>query len=205
METRVDVRGLACPLPVVKTKKAIESLTAGKVVAVADSPVARDNIVKLAQSLNLSVDVATDGTDFILSIIKEGGVALAEPEEQTEATVLPERSGDNVVVLVLSDKIGHPAMELGEALTKSFFYALTECSPIPRSIIFMNGGVELACSGSDILASLKTLVHQGVQILSCGTCLDYFGLKDKLMVGQVSNMFSIIEQLMAADKVITIA
>ena len=204
-ETRVDVRGLACPLPVVKTKKAIESLPAGKVVAIVDSPMARDNIVKLAQSLNLPVNVATEGADFILSIIKEGGVALAEPETCSEVAVLPERSGNNVVVLALSDKIGRPAEELGEALTKSFFYALTECSPAPRTIIFMNGGVNLTCTGSDVLPSLKTLVHQGVEILSCGTCLDYLQLKDKLEVGTVSNMFSIIEKLMAADKVVTIA
>lgn len=204
-ETRVDVRGLACPLPVIKTKKAIESLPAGKVVAIVDNPVARDNIVKLAQSLNLPVDVAAEGDNFILSIIKEGGVALAEPETSSKVAVLPERSGDNVVVLVLSDKVGRPADELGEALTKSFFYALTECSPIPRTIIFMNGGVNLSCTGSDVLPSLKTLAHQGVEILSCGTCLDYLQLKDKLEVGAVSNMFSIIEKLMAADKVITIA
>lgn len=205
MEMRVDARGLACPLPVVKTKKAIEALTAGRVVAIVDNPVARDNVIKLAQSLSLPVDVVAEGTDFILSIFKGGGVAVAEPETSMEAAVLPERSGKNTVVLVMGDKMGHPEEELGEVLTKSFFYALTECSPIPRTIIFLNGGVRLTCAESEVLPSLRTLQHQGVEILSCGTCLDYLELKDKLEVGSISNMFSIIEKLMAADKVITIA
>ncbi|MGI6597048.1 MAG: sulfurtransferase-like selenium metabolism protein YedF [bacterium] len=204
-ELQVDARGLACPLPVVKTKQALDKLAAGKVFTIVDSPVARDNVIKLAQSLSLPVDVVAEGTDFILSIIKGGGVAVAEPETEAEAAILPEPAGDKIVVLVLADKIGRPEAELGEALTKSFFYALTECSPLPRTVIFMNGAVRLTCTGSDVLGSLRTLAHQGVELLSCGTCLDYLQLNDKLEVGSVSNMFSIIEKLMAADKVITIA
>lgn len=107
-ELRVDARGLACPLPVVKTKKAIENIDSGKVVAIVDNTVARDNIMKLAQGLSLPVDVVADGTDFILSIMKGGGVAVAEPETGSEAAVLPERSGKNVVILFQADTIGRP-------------------------------------------------------------------------------------------------
>ncbi|HHV06976.1 MAG TPA: sulfurtransferase-like selenium metabolism protein YedF [Firmicutes bacterium] len=203
-ELRVDARGLACPLPVVKTKKAIENIDSGKVVAIVDNTVARDNIMKLAQGLSLPVDVVADGTDFILSIMKGGGVAVAEPETGSEAAVLPERSGKNVVILFQADTIGRPEQELGDVLAKSFLYALTECTPTPRTLIFLNGGVRLTCTGSEALPSLKTLEVQGVEILSCGTCLDYLELKGELEVGTVSNMFSIIEKLMAADKVITV-
>lgn len=203
-ELRVDARGLACPLPVVKTKKAIENIDSGKVVAIVDNTVARDNIMKLAQGLSLPVDVVADGTDFILSIMKGGGVAVAEPETGSEAAVLPERSGKNVVILFQADTIGRPEQELGDVLAKSFLYALTECTPTPRTLIFLNGGVRLTCTGSEALPSLKTLELQGVEILSCGTCLDYLELKGELEVGTVSNMFSIIEKLMAADKVITV-
>lgn len=203
-ELRVDARGLACPLPVVKTKKAIENIDSGKVVAIVDNTVARDNIMKLAQGLSLPVDVVADGTDFILSIMKGGGVAVAEPETGSEVAVLPERSGKNVVILFQADTIGRPEQELGDVLAKSFLYALTECTPTPRTLIFLNGGVRLTCTGSEALPSLKTLEVQGVEILSCGTCLDYLELKGELEVGTVSNMFSIIEKLMAADKVITV-
>lgn len=203
-ELRVDARGLACPLPVVKTKRAIENIDSGKVVAIVDNTVARDNIMKLAQGLSLPVDVVADGTDFILSIMKGGGVAVAEPETGSEVAVLPERSGKNVVILFQADTIGRPEQELGDVLAKSFLYALTECTPTPRTLIFLNGGVRLTCTGSEALPSLKTLELQGVEILSCGTCLDYLELKDELEVGTVSNMFSIIEKLMAADKVITV-
>ena len=126
--------GPGLPLPVVKTKQALDKLAAGKVFTIVDSPVARDNVIKLAQSLSLPVDVVAEGTDFILSIIKGGGVAVAEPETEAEAAILPEPAGDKIVVLVLADKIGRPEAELGEALTKSF-YALTECSPLPRTVI----------------------------------------------------------------------
>lgn len=201
----VDARGLVCPMPVVKAKKALESLIAGQVVITVDNQIARDNVEKFAKNLNLPVNIVSEEGNFILSIIKEGGIALAAPEAQTQVATLPERSGDNTAVLVLSDKIGGPSAELGEALSKSFFYALTECSSIPRTIILMNGAVNFACSGSDVLASLRTLAHQGVEIMACGTCLDYLQLEEDLEVGQVSNMFSIIEKLLAADKVITIS
>ncbi|NMA55598.1 MAG: sulfurtransferase-like selenium metabolism protein YedF [Firmicutes bacterium] len=204
-EVRVDARGLACPLPVVKTKRAIEKLAAGKVITIVDNPIARDNVIKLAQSLDLPVNVVAEGTDFIMSILKGGGVTVTEPEIKDKAATLPEPSGDRVAVLVLGDKIGRPEEELGEALMKSFFYALTECSPLPGTVILMNGAVRLACAGSDVVGSLRTLLHLGVEILACGTCLDYLNLKDELEVGDISNMFSIVEKLLAADKVISIA
>ncbi|HHY93085.1 MAG TPA: sulfurtransferase-like selenium metabolism protein YedF, partial [Firmicutes bacterium] len=170
-----------------------------------DNPVARDNVAKLARSLNLPVDIATQGEDFVLTITKEG--ALMEPAARPEraAVALAERSGRGAVVLVLSDAIGRPAEELGHVLTKSFFYSLTESTPAPAAVIFMNGGVRLTTEGSEVLASLKTLEKQGVELLSCGTCLDYLKLKEKLAVGSVSNMFTIVERLLGADKVITIA
>ncbi|HKM39917.1 MAG TPA: sulfurtransferase-like selenium metabolism protein YedF [bacterium] len=204
-EVQVDARGLACPLPVVKTKQALDKLAMGKVITVVDNPIARDNVAKLAQSMDLPVEVVAEGTDFIMSIIKGGGVTVADPEPKAEALVAPESVGDNVVVLILADTIGRPEEELGEALMKSFLYALTECSPLPRTVVLMNSSVRLACTGSDMLSSLRTLLHLGAEILACGTCLDYLGLNDKLEVGTVSNMFSIVENLLAADKVITIA
>ncbi|HHV57415.1 MAG TPA: sulfurtransferase-like selenium metabolism protein YedF [Firmicutes bacterium] len=204
-EKRVDARGLACPLPVIRTKKAIEALTAGKVVTIVDNPVARDNVAKLARSLNLPVAVAVEGNNFVLTITKEGALVEPAPGPETAAVAQAERSGRGTVVLVLSDAVGRPAEELGHILTKSFFYTLTESTPAPAAVILMNGGVRLSTEGSEVLASLKTLEKQGVEILSCGTCLDYLKLKDKLAVGNISNMFTIVEKLLGAEKVVTIS
>ena len=184
-ELQVDARGLACPLPVVKTKQALDKLAAGKVFTIVDSPVARDNVIKLAQSLSLPVDVVAEGTDFILSIIKGGGVAVAEPETEAEAAILPEPAGDKIVVLVLADKIGRPEAELGEALTKSFL-CFNRVLTATAHGYFYEWRRPLTCTGSDVLGSLRTLAHQGVELLSCGTCLDYLQLNDKLEVGSVS-------------------
>ncbi|MDK2856432.1 MAG: hypothetical protein PWQ86_1645 [Bacillota bacterium] len=204
-EKRVDARGKACPLPVIETKKAIESLTSGRVVTIVDNAVARDNVLKLARSLNLPVDVVTEGHNFILTITKEGARLDSAPEAETAPVAVAERSGRGTVILVLTDAIGRPVEELGRVLTKSFFYALTESTPAPAAVIFLNGGVRLTTAGSEVISSLKTLEKQGVEILSCGTCLDYLNLKDKLEVGSVSNMFTIVEKLLTAEKVITIS
>ncbi|MGI6603810.1 MAG: sulfurtransferase-like selenium metabolism protein YedF [bacterium] len=204
-ERRVDARGLACPLPVIETKKAIEGLRCGKVITLVDNAVARDNVTKLAASLNLPVDIVAAGNDFILTITKEGALVEARAAESTAPVASPERLDKGPVILILSDSIGRPAEELGQVLMRSFFYTLTESTPAPECIILMNGGVRLACSGADTLPSLKTLEKQGVEILACGTCLDYLGLKDSLEAGTVSNMYTIVERILAAPKTITVS
>jgi selenium metabolism protein YedF len=86
---------------------------------------------------------------------------------------------------------------------KSFLYALTQVENI-KQMIFMNSGVFLTTEGSDVLESLKTMEESGVEILSCGTCLDYYGLKDKLAVGEVTNMYTAVELLTSAAKAVTL-
>lgn len=85
---------------------------------------------------------------------------------------------------------------------KSFIFALTQLEELPKTILFYNGGATLTTEGSQSLEDLKTLEAQGVEILTCGTCLDYYGIKDKLAVGTVSNMYTIVEKLNNADKII---
>ncbi|MBC7343131.1 MAG: sulfurtransferase-like selenium metabolism protein YedF, partial [Clostridia bacterium] len=93
---------------------------------------------------------------------------------------------------------------LGQVLMRSFFYTLREAEVVPGSIIFINSGVKLACEGSPVLSDLMALEKRGVRILSCGTCLDYFQLKEKLCVGSISNMYSIVEAMMTSDRLITL-
>src|SRR3974390_2026213 len=98
-----------------------------------------------------------------------------------------------------SDAIGSGNDELGRLLMRNLLKALLDSPPLPERMVFLNSGVRLTTEGSPVLESLKEFENQGVEILSCGTCLDYFSLKDKLMVGKVTNMFDIISSLQTFD------
>ncbi len=111
---------------------------------------------------------------------------------------------DAAIVFINSDKLGHGSDELGDALMRSFLNNLSEAEMIPNGIIFMNSGVNLVVQNSKVLESLEKLSDRGIVILACGTCLEYYGLKDKTAVGVVSNMRDITEAFMLAEKVVTI-
>lgn len=105
-------------------------------------------------------------------------------------------------ILFASDKIGRGNEELGEILTRAIIYSFIEVEPKPKTIIFMNSGVKLVTQSSEVLEDLKKLVELGVEILVCGTCLDFFGLKDKIAVGEISNAYTIAETLLGTGKVV---
>lgn len=186
----VDVRGMACPQPVILTRQALDKSAEEMLTVVSDDEVARDNIVKMAQSLSCGVQVEQQGSDFVISITKpeDFGAALETQE--------------NVLFLVASDSMGRGSEELGRVLVKSFFYALSEQGGLGKVIIFINSGVTLACTGSPVLDYLVELHQDGAEIFACGTCLDFFKLKEQLSVGQVTNMYSILEYLQKAPRVI---
>lgn len=108
------------------------------------------------------------------------------------------------VVFVNSDRIGDGDEALGTKLMQSFLYSLARTEAKPGAVLFMNSGVRLTCEGSGALADIKLLAEDGVAIKSCGTCLDYYGLMDKLAVGEVGNMNGTAETFMAADDVISV-
>ncbi|MDN5348452.1 MAG: hypothetical protein PWP65_2017 [Clostridia bacterium] len=192
MENLVDVRGLACPEPVIHTKKALETLESGELTAIVDNEVARDNIVKLARSLDCSVQVEQQGQDYYIHIRKEG----------FSATALATRPGQ--VLLITTSALGQGSVELGEILLRNFLYTLAESEVLPQRLILLNAGVKLACEGSPALASLMELERKGVEVLACGTCLDYYQMKERLCVGSITNMYSVVEHLLGAEKVITL-
>ncbi|MBC7265704.1 MAG: sulfurtransferase-like selenium metabolism protein YedF [Coriobacteriia bacterium] len=109
------------------------------------------------------------------------------------------------VVFICTDKIGQGDEELGRKLIGSFLYSLARTEPKPEAVLFMNAGVRLACEGSPALDDLRLLAEDGVAIKSCGTCLDYYGLKDQLAIGEVGNMNDTAATFMAASDVVTIA
>jgi selenium metabolism protein YedF len=186
----VDARGLDCPRPVIMTRRALAAADVTEVTAIVDDEVARDNIVKLAADLACSADVDSRGADYYIRITKpEQGCALLEQSTET-------------VYLVSSDALGRGDDELGRLLMKNFFYALAESGGAGKVLLFINGGVRLTCQGSPIIDHLSQLEEDGAEVSSCGTCLDFYKLKESLQVGKITNMYSILEYLQQAPRVI---
>jgi len=193
----VDARGQACPKPVIMTKRELDNIEEGVVVTIVDNEVAKNNVSKLAKSLGYEYTVEDKSeNEYVITIVKGEG----EVKEENTPTV----QRGNKVVLFSSRTMGKGSEELGEILIKSFIYTLTESTPYPSTMIFYNGGVYLTCEGSPVLEDLKKLEKEGVEIISCGTCLDYYNLKDKLQVGEISNMYTIYDKMRNAANIINI-
>jgi len=193
MQTTIDARGLGCPVPVIKTKKALDSIASGNVLTIVDNETAKENVTKLVKSLNFEFHVVEDKGEYYIDITKGEG---------TEVTVKDTGDFFDSVVLVGSDKFGEGDPDLGEILIKGYFYTLSELDVVPKAIVFLNSGVKLTTEGSKVVKDLKILESKGVEILSCGTCLDFYDLTSKLEVGGVSNMYTIVEHLNNSKKVI---
>lgn len=196
----VNAMGDNCPIPVIKTKKAMQALTGPETIEVlVDNEIAVQNVSKMASASGAKVTSEKLGDkEFKVVIAMEGA---PQQEAAGEETCIPD-ARDNTVVVVASDRMGEGNEALGKVLIKGFLFAVTQLDTLPKKILFYNGGATLTCEGSDSLEDLKSLEAQGVEILTCGTCLDYYGLKEKLAVGSVTNMYSIVESMAEAGRII---
>lgn len=198
MMIQVDARGLACPQPVILAKKALEASNE-PVMAIVDNETAKENIIKLAKSMNCEYrDYEKDGFFYI-------EISKGELPEDTAAEECGAGSklGDTVI-FVQADKLGRGDDELGALLMRNLIYTLTESEPYPKAVLFVNGGATLTTVNEHTVENLRILEGAGVKIVTCGTCLDVFGLKEKLSVGVIGNMYDIVDNLKAAGNTITI-
>lgn len=196
----VNAMGDNCPIPVIKTKKAMDALTGPETIEVlVDNEIAVQNVTKMAKGAGGEVSSEKLGeASFKVTIQMQG--APQNAQEEDPACAPDARS--NTIVVVSSDRMGEGNDELGKVLMKSFLFAVTQLEQLPKTMLFYNGGATLTTEGSDSLEDLKSLEAQGVEILTCGTCLDYYGLKEKLVVGGVTNMYSIVEAMAGAGRII---
>ena len=197
----VNAVGDQCPIPVVKATKAIKEMKEAGIVEVhVDNEIAVQNLTKLANSKNLQSSAEKKEEKlFVVTITMDG--AIEESAQDECISCAPDKRG-NTVVPIASERMGHGNDELGKVLMKGFIYALSQLDELPQTILFYNGGATITCEESPSLEDLKNMEAQGVEILTCGTCLDYYGLKEKLAVGSVTNMYTIVEKLSQADKII---
>lgn len=188
----VNSMGDNCPVPVIKTKKAMQALTGPETIEVlVDNEIAVQNVTKMAES---------EGGKAASEQTAEGAYKITIQMDEIPAEKA-EVAG-NLVVAVSSDRMGTGNDELGKVLIKGFIFAVTQLDVLPKTMLFYNGGATLTAEGSDSLDDLRLLESQGVEIMTCGTCLDYYGLKEKLAVGTVTNMYSIVETMAGASKIV---
>ena len=239
---RVDALGDTCPIPVVKTRRAIRELQApGQIEVLVDNEIAAQNIEKMAAQMGypsfreklpdaegetiyrVVLEIAHPDasskeepatSNALQKIPGEAAAAAASVQENPAAGIPKMQSAKNTigtedapasagtVVVISSDKMGGGEAALGTALMKSFLYALDSLEELPQTLLFYNGGAHLTCEGSASLEDLRDMEAQGVEILTCGTCLDFYGLKEKLRVGSVTNMYAIAELMLHADKIV---
>jgi selenium metabolism protein YedF len=195
----VDARGLACPQPVILTKKALADAGAEPVTAIVDDPTAQANVSRMASKAGWQVTIETKDDGAYLHLSHQGTAALA-PLPVGKAEVLP--TIGPLVVYVSADRMGRGEDELGHILIRGFLHTLNQASPLPDALVFINTGVKLVAKGSPVLEDLQALADQGVDILACGTCLNYLNLTDQVAIGAVSNMYDIAETLLGAAKVV---
>lgn len=202
MLKQVNAMGDPCPIPVVKTKNAIKELGGpGTVETLVDNEVAVQNLTRLANNSGYGVKSEKLG-DKQFRVVMEIGTEVPSQETGEETCLVPGGSKGDTVVVISSPCMGTGSDELGAALMKSFLFALTQQEVLPKTVLFYNGGAKLTTQGSVSLEDLKSLEAQGVEILTCGTCLNHFGLTDQLAVGGITNMYDIVEKMSTADRVV---
>ncbi|MBC3537189.1 sulfurtransferase-like selenium metabolism protein YedF [Megasphaera hominis] len=194
----IDALGKACPLPVIETRKALKEHDA--VTTVVDNKIATENLKKMADQLGYTYALTVDSPTHYTVIIAKTDAA---PETTAAAApAVPEATSEAYIVVINSPMMGVGDEKFSRNLLKTFIYTLTEQDVLPQRIIFYNGGVPLVTKTSESLEDLQKLAAAGVEIYACGACLNYYGLTDDVAVGEITNMFRIIEMMRTANRIV---
>ena len=219
----INAMGDTCPIPVVKTKKAIEKLEKPDTIeTLVDNEIAVENLKKMASQMGFavsdsktsdsgySVKITVDDIDKIndnkMSAANDKATSVAKAnsiktgaDEMVSCDI--KNSGEKVVV-IKSEFMGEGDNELGKVLIKGFIYALSQQDELPQTMLFYNGGAKITSEGSESIEDLKALEEKGVKIFTCGTCLNYYGLTDKPCVGAATNMYEITKKMTEASLIV---
>lgn len=191
---KIDARGKVCPLPVIETKKALRSEAGAEgAVVLVDNLIATQNLSKMASQMKLESTVTKLSEDEYEVVISSKSATEASVDAEVESTSIQSNGG--YVVAIASDKMGDGDEELGKKLLEGFIYSLTEQDVLPDAILFYNSGVRITTENQKSIEDLNKMRDMGTEILSCGLCLNYYHLTEKLGVGEVTNMYRITEIL----------
>ena len=198
----VNAVGEQCPIPVVKATRALREMTEpGTLEVHVDNEIAVQNLTRMAGGNHLPVRSEKMGEKEFVVTMEVAEPAGETPRQEPELTCVPDSRGD-FLVAVDTDVMGRGSDELGRTLMKGFLFAVSQLPRLPKTMLFYNGGARLTTEGSASLEDLKNMEAQGVEILTCGTCLNHYGLAERLAVGSVTNMYTIVEKLAGAGKVV---
>ena len=211
MNIQINAKGKQCPLPVIEAKNAIQGMAeAGIVEVTVDNEIAVQNLTKMADHKGLKAKsekksdqeytVWMDVTEeFVKNNTKNGNVSTTQ---STEENCRPDIRKNKTVVVLGVDHMGEGDEKLGQMLMQGFVYALTQLEKLPQTFVLYNSGAHLNCEGSYAVEDLKSMEAQGVEVMTCGTCLNHYGLTEKLAVGSVTNMYVIAQTMMEADHIV---
>ena len=203
MEKLIDCMGMACPLPVINAKKAIEAFAEDGLLRIKiDNDTAVQNLTRLGEHNGFQVSSEQLGEkEYVVTMqIKAGGGKPAEVPSEAISCTVPAKG--KKVVVISANTMGSGDETLGKKLMKAFIFALTSQDEVPDKVICYNTGAYLTTEDADTVKDLKALEEAGATIMTCGTCLDFYGLKEKLQVGIISNMYDIVEAQMGASLII---
>ncbi|MBS1957204.1 MAG: sulfurtransferase-like selenium metabolism protein YedF [Cyanobacteria bacterium SZAS-4] len=210
---QVDLRGLICPEPVLRTKKLLDDASIESVEAIVDGEVNVNNLNRLARSLKMQFASESKDDNFVVTIERKesaaaaGSVASAsshshvDPANMKASTTAQSEVGN--VVFLGKDKFGDGDPEFSTTLLNMFLQTMFESGQRPRALLMANTGVRLMAPDSPALKVLNDFKEAGCDVLACGLCVEFYGLKGKIPVEQITNMFAICEYIFAADKVIS--
>lgn len=203
----IDMTGKPCPMPVVEAKKALSAPGSTGAVVLVDNRIAVQNLEKMARGMQYAFaqrELAPDLFEVTLTV----GDAQTAPEKGTEAAGAAEKgasaSTSPYAVLITAQEMGRGSAELGAILLKGYLYALSESETPPHWVVFVNGGAHLTAEGSNTVPDLLRLAERGCDIMTCGTCSNYYALQEKLAVGRIVTMYDIAGILARADRVVSL-
>lgn len=204
MPILLNCEGEACPNPVLRCKRLLDSQQVPSLEVIVDNEAAKENVSRFLASRGMHIEKTTH-ENGLWSIFASSQADGAMAEQTGSATGTGHAApGGKTLIFLTADTIGQGDDTLGQRLMENFLRTLPELGESLWRIVMVNGAVRLASSGHPALSHLLTLEASGVSILVCGTCLEFFGLMDKKSVGQVTNMLDVVTSQQLADKVITI-
>ena len=195
----IDVRELACPAPVLRTKAAIEEANPNVIKVIVDNEASKQNVCRFLESRNFETSINEDGNDFVIIGKRKEGISSEVSIDEKSRT-----NSKKIMVMLATDRMGFGDDELGLKLMISYIKTLKEMGPELWRLVFVNNGVKLTIEGSEVLPVLKNYEKDGLHVMVCGTCLTHFDLLDKKQVGETTNMLDIVTAMQLADKVINI-
>ncbi len=181
----VDTLGMKCPRPLILTKQALDALEEGTVCTLVDDAVALSNLQDFALSCGFAVHDERENDAWKVFITK------------TNEKHLQQTAGSDYVLLITSDKLGKE--ENAHENMQDYFFQVLQQEKKPNIVIFMNSGIFLNVEGAATEELVLKLEEENVELISCGACLDYYGMKDHLLAGKIGNMFTISEKICKAE------